>query len=488
MRNLNLEGFDVCFQRFVEVVKGKRHIKMSCDEEQIVTDYLSGYKDEVAAIKNAASEEEYEQFRDALVPAMLYLASKIEAFERLFFEDRLISYDAFYNAACCYYCSVLYDKYSFEQTYSLLHKELSGISLKMLLDFYANTDEQSFGKISESEFFEQLAECSIKEKSLILSNIDADYKTLTELKKAVLSDDEDAFITTLVTYSINYQQVASTLKIWTLFSFVRNIASLVVEDNPDIKGIKKDFGNCRNLGVLNSEQVSDLAEMEELFNSTDVPNIDWEHWMYNIKNYALYVFFLHNICRYTSPYMEQVFKMDELLKENVELHSVFMDFVKTGVPIDEFVPKPILEFALFKGNFLSRLILPKAVKNKTQKEYIESVMLHDKDFCINVYYILAKEGYLSYDDNAFYSFVSRMSYDYIGETEPNRILWNGEARDLYYFIKWFVGGTVYKMWEKTAKYYALINGKPIRTNGVTNQTKTPSKRMEEFLKGTGTIK
>ena len=57
-----------------------------------------------------------------------------------------------------------------------------------------------------------------------------------------------------------------------------------------------------------------------------------------------------------------------------------------------------------------------------------------------------------------------------------------------YFIKWFVGGTVYKMWEKTAKYYALINGKPIRTNGVTNQTKTPSKRMEEFLKGTGTIK
>jgi hypothetical protein len=487
MRNLNLEGFDVCFQRFVEVIKGKRHIEISCDEEQIVTDYLSGYKKEVVAIRNAASEE-YEQFRDSLVPAMLYLASKIEAFERLFFEDGLISYDAFYSAACCYYWSALFDKYSFEQIYSLLHKELSGISLKMLLDFYANTDEQSFGAISESEFFELLAGCSIKEKSLILSNIDADFKTLTELKKTMLSDNEDAFITALMTSGINYQQVASTLKIWTSFSLVRNIASLFVEENPDIEEIKKDFGKCRNLGVFNFEQVSDLAEAEEFFNSTDVPNIDWEHWMYNIRNYALYIFFFHNICRYTSPNLQQVSQMDELLKENVELYSVFMDFVKAGVPIDEYVPKPIPEFALFKGNFLSRLMLPKAINNKTQKEYLESVMLHDKDFCINVYYILAKEGYLSYDDNAFYSFVSRMSYDYIGETEPNRILWNGEARDLYYFIKWFVGGTVYKMWEKTAKYYVLINGRPIKTNGVTNQTKTPSKRMEEFLKKAGAIK
>lgn len=187
MRNLNLEGFNVCFQRFVEVIKGKRHIEMSCDEEQIVTDYLSGYKKEVVAIRNAASEEEYEQFRDALVPAMLYLSSKIEVFERLFFEDGLISYDAFYNTACCYYYSVLLDKYSFEQAYSLLSKELSGISLKMLLNYYADADKQSFENISESEFFEQLAECSIKEKSLILSKIDADYNTLKELKRITLS-------------------------------------------------------------------------------------------------------------------------------------------------------------------------------------------------------------------------------------------------------------------------------------------------------------
>lgn len=76
---------------------------MSCDEEQIITDYLSGYKNEVAAIKNAASEEEYEQFRDTLVPAMLYLASKIENFEKLFFEDGLISYNKFYNTACFLY-------------------------------------------------------------------------------------------------------------------------------------------------------------------------------------------------------------------------------------------------------------------------------------------------------------------------------------------------------------------------------------------------
>lgn len=96
--------------------------------------------------------------------------------------------------------------------------------------------------------------------------------------------------------------------------------------------------------------------------------------------------------------------------------------------------------------------------------------------------MLAKEGYLSYDEDVFYSFVSRMSYDYIGEKEPNQIIWYGEARDLLYFIKWFVGDSVYKMWEKTTKYYILANGKTIKTNGAINQTKTPSKRMDAFLK------
>lgn len=41
-----------------------------------------------------------------------------------------------------------------------------------------------------------------------------------------------------------------------------------------------------------------------------------------------------------------------------------------------------------------------------------------------------------------------MSYDYIGEKEPNQIVWYGEARDLYYFINWFAGDHVYKKWEK----------------------------------------
>ena len=96
--------------------------------------------------------------------------------------------------------------------------------------------------------------------------------------------------------------------------------------------------------------------------------------------------------------------------------------------------------------------------------------------------MLAKEGYLSYDEDVFYSFVSRMSYDYTGEKEPNQIIWYGEARDLLYLIKWFVGDSVYKMWEKTTKYYILANGKTIKTNGAINQTKTPSKRMDAFLK------
>lgn len=40
----------------------------------------------------------------------------------------------------------------------------------------------------------------------------------------------------------------------------------------------------------------------------------------------------------------------------------------------------------------------------------------------------------------------------------------------------------YKKWEKTAKYYVLANGKTIKTNGVTNQAKTSSQRMDAFMK------
>lgn len=174
--------------------------------------------------------------------------------------------------------------------------------------------------------------------------------------------------------------------------------------------------------------------------------------------------------------------MEHFLNKKTESLKIFTDFLKQGVSLDEYVPKPIHEFAIFKEEFLSRLTLPKAVKNKTKKEYLESVILHDKNFCIKLYYALTNEGYLSYDDDVLYSFVSRMSYDYIGEKEPNQIVWYGEARDLYYFINWFAGDHVYKKWEKTAKYYALANGKTIKTNGVTNQAKTSSQRMDAFMK------
>lgn len=483
MRNLNLEGFNVCFQRFVEVIKGKRHIEMSCDEEQIVTDYLSGYKKEVVAIRNAASEEEYEQFRDALVPAMLYLASKIENFEKLFFDDKLISYNKFYNTACFLYKFELQKRYSVQQMISLSEKELSSISLKMLLELFDKVSQDTSScKISEIVFFEQLSECSLKELSLVFSYIDTDSSTLTELKKSMLKKDVDNFVTILMTSNIDYQQAAYSLAFWKQSLVLKDMLGHVKDNVINTEEIKNLFFEFRKNGLINSKHASEHAEIVYALEHPEDTNIDWEHWMYNEQKGQIYFPLIHCICCSASLNLKEVAQMEHFLNEKTESLEIFTDFLKQGVSLDEYVPKPIHEFAIFKEEFLSRLTLPKAVKNKTKKEYLESVMLYDKDSCTKLYYMLAKEGYLSYDEDVFYSFVSRMSYDYIGEKEPNQIVWYGEARDLYYFINWFTGDHVYKKWEKTAKYYALADGKAIKTNGVTNQAKTKSKRMEAFWK------
>ena len=233
---------------------------------------------------------------------------------------------------------------------------------------------------------------------------------------------------------------------------------------------------------INSKQASEHAEIVYALEHPEDTNIDWEHWMYNEQKGQIYFPLIHCICCSASLNLKEVAQMEHFLNEKTESLEIITDFLKQGVSLDEYVPKPIQEFAIFKEEFLSRLTLPKAVKNKTKKEYLESVILHDKNFCTKLYYALTNEGYLSYDDDVLYSFVSRMSYDYIGEKEPNQIVWYGEARDLYYFINWFAGDHVYKKWEKTAKYYALANGKTIKTNGVTNQAKTSSQRMDSFMK------
>lgn len=483
MRYLNLEGFNVCFQRFVEVIKGKRHIEMSCDEEQIVTDYLSGYKKEVVAIRNAASEEEYEQFRDALVPAMLYLASKIENFEKLFFEDKLISYNKFYNTACFLYKFELQKRYSVQQMISLSEKELSSISLKMLLELFDKASQDTSScKISEIVFFEQLSECSLKELSLVFSYIDTDSSTLTELKKSMLKKDVDNFVTILMTSNIDYQQAAYSLAFWKQSLVLKDMLGHVKDKVVNTEEMKNLFFEFRKNGLLNSKHASEHAEIVYAIEHPEDPNIDWEHWMYNEQKGQICFPLIHCICCSASLNLKEVAQMEHFLNEKTESLEIFTDFLKQGVSLDEYVPKPIHEFAIFKEEFLSRLTLPKAVKNKTKKEYLESVILHDKNFCTKLYYALTNEGYLSYDDDVLYSFVSRMSYDYIGEKEPNQIVWYGEARDLYYFINWFAGDHVYKKWEKTAKYYALANGKTIKTNGVTNQAKTSSQRMDAFMK------
>ena len=95
---------------------------------------------------------------------------------------------------------------------------------------------------------------------------------------------------------------------------------------------------------------------------------------------------------------------------------------------------------------------------------------------------MAKEGYLAYSEDAFYSFVCRMSCDYWGENEPCVIVWNGPLRDLFHLTFWFTDEGDTKIWKKTAQFFALVNGGEIKTNGAKNQAEGPSERMKGFMK------
>ena len=139
---------------------------------------------------------------------------------------------------------------------------------------------------------------------------------------------------------------------------------------------------------------------------------------------------------------------------------------------------------MFRDMFLTQLQLPlKSGKKKDKREYYEANRNQDQQSCIEIYKVLVNNDLLAYDEDTFYSFIYRMSFDYKGDKEPIQIAWKGKACELYQLIWWFSGdGGDTRLWSKNAKFFYLSNGEPIKTNGVKNQAIALTKRMEAIIK------
>ena len=492
MGQVKFEEFLECCSKMCSFLKGDSGIVLNVEERTIADDYLNLHKDVLSIFDEGKLLEDFQNSCGNFAAAMLYLSSKINSVEKLFFEDKQIAYDEFYNTACLFYFMQMSVSTSHRMFFNLYIQEIKDLTLPGIISILGNESCPQKYRISESEFYNSLQEFSLSDVSLIFCLIDGDSEALSVLKKSIVDKDEDRFLNTLMTHEIDYQTSAYISAIWLIILKQKTLFGIRIPQRWPEESVLNKFIECFdsmttlhrmdfNFLKLSHDLVSLLTNFkEDIFKHTIA---DCEPIMQLMQSEKLTLGLNHRWLRLISPSKEVTSQLDTILMEDKELAELYEDYLNQNEPpLSEFKPKLIPEFALFKEKFLERLILSPSIGKKTISDYIQSSKCYNKDFCSKLYYALAKEGYLAYSEDAFYSFVCRMSYDYWGENEPCVIVWNGPLRDLFHLTFWFTDEGDSKIWKKTAQFFALANGGEIKTNGAKNQAEVPSERMKEFMK------
>ena len=491
MSQVKIKEFLECCNKMSSVLKGSSGIVLNDEERKIADDYLNLHKVVLPIFDKGKFQEDFQNSCGNSAAAMLYLSSKIDSVEKLFFEDKQISYDEFYNAACLFYYLQISVCPSYRRIDSLFYHEIKDVSLNGIIGIFRNTPCSENYHVSESEYYNSLQKLNLSDVSLIFSLVGGESETLAVLKKSIVDKDEDRFLNTLLTHKIDYQKSANILVIWLMILEQKTLFGILIQQRLSDESENKIFEIFNSMSTWNRMDFNSLKlshDLESFFTNfkEDIFKhivIDCEAFMQVVQSKKLSVGLSHRWLRLISPSKEATSQLDTILMDDKELDELYEDYLSQNEPpLSEFKPKLIPEFALFKEKFLERLILSPSIGKKTISDYIQSSKCYNKDFCSKLYYALAKEGYLAYSEDAFYSFVCRMSYDYWGENEPCVIVWNGPLRDLFHLTFWFTDEGDSKIWKKTAQFFALANGGEIKTNGAKNQAEVPSERMKEFMK------
>ena len=174
--------------------------------------------------------------------------------------------------------------------------------------------------------------------------------------------------------------------------------------------------------------------------------------------------------------------------EKIIMESRYLSRIKeeilTGV-IDIENPKDEYEtLDNFYTLYVDELSCPISIKEKKKEdEYINSDRRTEE--CKIIYKKLTDHGYIRRNNDTYWLFLYRMSFDYNTEKKPtdeDKLIWLSNEKDLQSFIFCFlksedtVNGS--KTWHKMGKFFKLANECPLKTEGI----KIGKKKKEEWDK------
>lgn len=481
MRPIDFEKYDDLVDRVLKLVeqmdlpdKVTDKVKGMCQE--YISDDYDTYK---MSDEGEYTYEDYCYQSQTATKIAAYLVCIPELYNKVFLEDS-ITPSEFLNTAHLFELMSLCKDKDWLKFLGLFAAAFKGLSLERFVKSIGNDEFSDDEELSEVDFYDSIRGMGTRNLTLLIEQVDCSRKIKNELKDAIINDDEESFFSICRLPDVNFQKAGCTAKTWYALSALNSFLNS-----------NGEFDERLDTAVGDSNLYSDqtLADkVYDLFGPTFSDNV----------NAMLRTDFceLYNQMLTFEGFIVAMFKELKVISTNVSALKELGDFIKSDpyysrlyeiVTIGNYDTcryRINIPYEEFKNAFLSQLNLPPQVKEKKdQKDYYESVQKQSKEDCIKLYKALAENGLLAYDEETFYSFIYRMSFDYKGEKEPQQIEWKGKASELYQLIWWFAGeGGDTRLWSKNAKFFYLSNGEPIKTNGVKNQAIAPTKRMEAVFK------
>ncbi len=470
MKELNLNGFYKMCDKF------SSYHKLDENETRRLYAFIGENFDDDFASYDIEADKSWHSICShmfAMCSWMAFGSLEFPLLEKALFSERDFTHADFFNVA--WYFGVM-SRLNSSYVLFLDHivSELNSVTNQRLLQH----DWSEFADgYSEIEVYDFLVEQSIREASLIMSNIESDSDVKTAIKQSVLSKDEDRFVRTVISSGIDLSNIAGYVKIHTLVEKIKFALPIFVgllQDNDSSVNHLNNLMNVVNHSDDNRNEDENIVidiinraakDKEPLC----VPNISWYNLYEKLLSHDSTLLEIHHLLKGMTSDIDIIVKLDELIESDPYLTSLAnmgtdeeIDYGKSAE-----VKKQLEDF---RDKFIQQMTLPiniigKSIKIKNHKEYIESSYKQDQWYCIKLYNELVKANLLDYDENVFYSFICRMSKDYQGEHEPDKIVWRGRPTDLFHFLYWFSDGGDGKIPSKAREFFIDPEGEPFKNNG-----------------------
>lgn len=455
-------------------------------DEELIVSFCDKYLQQFDEYESSDNSFTYIDAARAYYTSLLlvHCTTHINNVDRVLFRDKaLLTYSEFLNITQYfgYMAHLLHPET--QKFFSLFSKEMENVSLERIMQ--SDSIASNLFSLSEYGLFDTLCSLGRREQSTLIEFLETDRETKARLKKAIYDGDEETFADTIIDNNIVFDRCATVGK---LYKSIKQQMPLLC-DITHIEGYTRDemvsvvdqIIEDPSLGI-EQEESSLLYSLRSYITGDmeNAPDIDWSYvskLVYNTE--ALYVW-SHRELSHLSTDARTVSAMNDFIEQS-EYYKNIDECLCGGMSCEEYSNESPFEQD-FRKKFISQLELPHSIQQKKEsKDYINSNRIVDRHYAQRVYSILAEEGLLRYNEDTFYSFVYRLSHDYRGEQEPGLIVWYGQTRDLYYFLNWYCEGGDSRMWKKMTQFFTTASGEPLKTNGVINQAKTPSIRMEKVI-------